>query len=72
MELLKKILKKPTKKKTVKKSTAKKKAFGGYYISFKGCTDTVEDVFGKEDLAPSAMTKKIWEYVKKNKLSGKK
>lgn len=74
MELLKKILKpakKPAKKSNAK-STGKKKAFGGYYISFKGCEDSMQDVFGKDDLAPSEMTKKIWAYVKKNKLSGKK
>ncbi len=54
-------------------ATAKKKAaFGGYTISFKGCTDTIEKVFGSAPIAPSQMTKKIWEYVKKNKLSSKK
>ncbi|HNV01400.1 MAG TPA: hypothetical protein PKK60_03155 [archaeon] len=50
----------------------KKKAFGGYCISFKGCEDTMESVFGKEDIAPSEMTKKLWAYVKKKKISGKK
>ncbi len=54
------------------KGKPKKKAFGGYSISFKGCDDTVESVFGSGDLAPSEMTKKIWAYVKKNKLAGKK
>ncbi len=56
----------------LKKPTAKKKAFGGYCISFKGRTETMEDVFGSTDLAPSEMTKKLWAYVKKNNLSGKK
>ena len=50
---------------------AAKKAFGGYTISFKGRTETVEDVFGKADLAPSEMTKKIWTFVKAKKLSNK-
>ncbi len=49
----------------------KKKAFGGYTISFKGCKDTVESVFGSAPVAPSQMTKKLWEYVKKNNLSKK-
>lgn len=49
----------------------KKKAFGGYTISFKGCTDSVEKVFGSTPIAPSQMTKKIWDYVKKNNLSKK-
>lgn len=64
----KKIAKKKT---TTKKTTTKKKAFGGYTICFKGCTDTVEKVFGTKPVAPSEMTKKIWAYVKGNKLAGK-
>jgi hypothetical protein len=55
-----------------KKPAAKKKAFGGYSISFKGCDDTLESVFGSGDITPSEMTKKIWAYVKKNKIAGKK
>lgn len=47
------------------------KAFGGYSICFKGCTDTVEKVFGDKPLAPSEMTKKLWVYVKGKKLAGK-
>ena len=50
---------------------AAKKAFGGYKINFKGRQETVEDVFGKNDLAPSEMTKKVWIYIKKHKLAGK-
>ncbi|MBI2579334.1 MAG: hypothetical protein HYW27_00350 [Candidatus Aenigmarchaeota archaeon] len=50
---------------------AKKAAFGGYKISFKGRSETVEDVFGRGDLAPSEMTKKLWAYVKSKKLAGK-
>lgn len=49
----------------------KKKAFGGYNICFKGCEDTLESVFGKDKIAPSEMTKKLWAYVKKKKISGK-
>ncbi|MEW6295460.1 MAG: hypothetical protein AB1467_04160 [Candidatus Diapherotrites archaeon] len=48
-----------------------KKAFGGYHISFKGCKDSMESVFGSGNLAPSEMTKKLWVYVKRKKLSGK-
>ena len=50
---------------------AEKKAFGGYTISFKGCTDSLESVFGSGKIAPSEMTKKIWAYVKSKKLAGK-
>lgn len=49
----------------------KKKAFGGYTICFKGCKDAIEKVFGTSPIGPSDMTKKIWAYVKANKLSKK-
>ncbi len=51
---------------------AKRKPFGGYCISFKGRTETLEQVFGSGDITPSEMTKKIWAVVKKNNLSSKK
>lgn len=63
-----------TKKKTAKKKTAKpgaKKAFGGYTINFKACSDSLEDIFGNAPIPPSQMTKKLWAYVKKNKLNEK-
>jgi hypothetical protein len=50
---------------------AKKVAFGGYSINFKGCTDTVAAVFGDKPIGPSEMTKKLWAYVKRKKLAGK-
>jgi len=53
------------------KAAAKKPAFGGYAINFKGCTDTLEDVMGGSPIGPSEMTKRIWGYVKKKKLAGK-
>ena len=49
----------------------KKKAFGGYTISFKGRNETMEQVFGKAPLAPSQMTKKIWVFVKSKKLANR-
>ncbi len=54
-----------------KAKSGKKAAFGGYTISFKGCDDTIEKVFGAKPIAPSEMTKKLWAYVKSNKLSTK-
>jgi len=48
-----------------------KKAFGGYSISFKGRKETLEQVFGSGNLAPSEMTKKIWTFIKAKKLAGK-
>jgi hypothetical protein len=50
---------------------AAKKPFGGYSINFKGRTETVEEVFGSAPLAPSEMTKKLWNFVKAKKLSSK-
>ena len=47
----------------------KKPAFGGYAINFGGRTETVEDVFGKKPVSPSEMTKKLWAYVKRNRLA---
>ena len=52
-----------------KKKGGSKKAFGGYTINFKGCGDTVEKVFGTKPIAPSQMTKKLWIYVKRKRLS---
>lgn len=50
---------------------AGKKPFGGYSISFKGRKETMEEVFGSGNLAPSEMTKKLWAFVKGKKLAGK-
>jgi len=49
----------------------KKPAFGGYTINFAGRSETAEQIFGNKPIAPSMMTKKIWEFVKANKLSSK-
>lgn len=40
-------------------------------VSFKGRTDTMEDVFGKKPLPVTGMTKAIWAYVKKHNLMSK-
>ena len=53
------------------KSKVKKPAFGGYAISFAGRKETVEKVFGSKPIAPSEMTKKIWEFVKAKGLSNR-
>ena len=51
------------------KGKGKKRAFGGYSINFKGCSDTMESVLGGSPIGPSEMTKKIWAYVKRKKLA---
>jgi hypothetical protein len=48
----------------------KSKPFGGYAVSFKGDKTTLEELFGDEPIATTAMTKKLHEYVKAKK-SGK-
>lgn len=59
----------PKKKKAKKKGT--KKAFGGYTVNFKGCDCALEKVFGSKAIPPSQMTKKLWAYVKRNRLNKK-
>ena len=49
----------------------KKAPFGGYAVSFKGCQDTLESVFGSAPMPPSGMTKRLWEYVKRRRLASK-
>lgn len=58
-------------KKRRSKRKAKKKPFGGYNIIFAGCEETMEEVFGRKPIAPSQMTKILWNYIKKWKLGGK-
>lgn len=53
------------------KKGTKRPAFGGYAISFAGCSDSLESVFGSASIAPSEMTKKIWSYVKRRGLANK-
>ena len=49
-----------------------KKAFGGYSISFKKVADwPISKVFGTGSLGPSDMTKKLWQFIKGNKLASK-
>jgi len=50
---------------------AKKVPFGGYSINFKGVKESIEDVMGSSDVAPSEMTKKLWDFVKRKGLASK-
>ncbi len=52
-------------------AATKKKPFGGYSINFGGRKETVEEVFGNKQIAPSEMRKKTWAFVKGKKLSSK-
>ena len=53
------------------KSKGVKKPFGGFSINFKGANDSLASVFGEAPIGPAEMTKKLWAYVKRKKLSGK-
>ena len=67
--------KRTTKRKATRKTTSTKrkakKPFGGYAISFKGREESLEQVFGKTEVTPSEMTKKLWKFIKSRKLSNK-
>ncbi len=54
-----------------KGKASKRVAFGGYEVCFKGRTETLESLFGSAPMPPSAMTKRIWEYVKRHRLAAK-
>ena len=56
-------------RKSKSRSSKKKKPFGGYAISFAGRKETLEQVFGRANVAPSQMTKKIWNFIKAKKLA---
>ena len=59
------------KSKTVSKKSKTKKPFGGYTVSFKNRKETLEQVFSKASIPPSQMTKKLWKFVKANRLGHK-
>ena len=65
-----KIVKRNALKRKTTKSKAKK-PFGGYTINFKNRKETLEQVFGKTDIPPSQMTKKLWKFVKAKRLGHK-
>ncbi len=56
-------------RKSTSGSSKKKKPFGGYAISFAGRQETVEQVFGRANVAPSQMTKKLWNFIKAKRLA---
>ena len=46
----------------------KQKAFGGFVVNFQFCEESLEQVFGTENITPSEMTKKLWKYIKSKNL----
>ena len=57
--------------KAASKGSKGKKPFGGFSINFKGVNDPLSSVFGEAPIGPAEMTKKLWAFVKRKKLSGK-
>ena len=62
---------KKTKRKAAKTKRKAKKPFGGYSISFKNRNESLEVVFGKPNITPSEMTKKLWKFIKSKRLANK-
>ena len=44
----------------------RKPPFGGYAISFKGCTVTLAEICGDKPMPPHEMTKRIWQHVREH------
>ena len=69
MRRKKKMKKRKAKKKPKKRKMKKKgKAFGGYMIKPDA---NMAKIIGNKPVSPAQMTKKIWAYIKKNKLAKK-
>ena len=54
------------------KAKSGKKPFGGILDQLQGRGGQLESVFGGTPIGPAEMTKKIWAYVKRKKLAGKR
>ena len=60
-----------TKRKATKTKRKATKAFGGYSVSFKNRDESLEQIFGRSNIAPSEMTKKLWKFIKSKRLANK-
>lgn len=52
-----------------KAAATKKAPFGGFQLSFKGISASLEEVMGDKPIPPSQMTKKLWDFVKAKRLA---
>jgi upstream activation factor subunit UAF30 len=68
----KKAAKKATKKTAAKKTTAKKASGGGGFMKELAVSDTLAAVIGAKPVPRTEVTKKLWAYIKKNKLQDPK
>ena len=40
-------------------------------VEFRGCTDSMESIFGTDDISPGQVSRLIWQFIKQHKLSQK-
>ena len=67
----KKVAKKKTAKKKAKKKTKKKRTPNAAFMKPMTVTDALAKVVGSKPLPRTKVTKKLWQYIKKNKLQDK-
>ena len=58
-------------KKTAKKKTAKKRGPSAAFMKPMQPSDTLSEVIGSKAMPRTEVTKKLWAYIKKNKLQDK-
>jgi hypothetical protein len=42
----------------------KNKDWGGVIVTFAGCTDSLESIFGTDDISPGILSRRLWAYIK--------
>jgi hypothetical protein len=43
----------------------KNKDWGGVQMDFSGCRDSLESIFGTDDISPGILSRKLWDYIKR-------
>jgi hypothetical protein len=41
----------------------KNKDWGGVQMDFSGCTDSMESIFGTDDISPGILSRRLWAYI---------
>ena len=39
------------------------KDWGGVIVDFAGCTDSLERIFGTDDISPGILSRRLWAYI---------
>ena len=37
--------------------------WGGILVDFSGCTDSMESIFGTDDISPGILSRRLWTYI---------